>query len=105
MKKEASMITDWLYQYGDNEISDKVESHLDMLEKQNTMKYIFRGHDIFEYDKRDKTVRQCKIHDIIPAFDFCRMIPEDYKLLSEFFNTVYRDIEFGDVELKDIEVD
>ncbi len=41
------------------------------------MKYIFRGHTVFEYkpdDKFDKVV-QGKIHDAIPAFDFCHMIP------------------------------
>jgi hypothetical protein len=70
------------------------------------MKYIFRGHIVFEYkadDKRDKVV-QGKIHDVIPAFDFCHMIPEDYKLLGEFFNTVYRHTQGEVVELKDIEV-
>jgi len=70
------------------------------------MKYIFRGHTVFEYkpdDKYDKVV-QGQIHGTIPAFDFCSMIPKDYKLLSEFFDTVYRHISGEDVELKDIEV-
>ena len=68
------------------------------------MKYIFRGHTVFEY-KPDVTfdkVIQPKIHDAIPAFDYCSMIDEDYKLLGEFFNTVYRHTQGEDVELKDI---
>jgi len=70
------------------------------------MKYIFRGHIIFEYkpdDKWDKVI-QHKIHNVIPAFDFCKMIPEDYRILSEFFDKVYRHMQGEDVELKDIEV-
>jgi hypothetical protein len=68
------------------------------------MKYIFRGHTVFEYkpnDKFDKVV-QGQIHGGIAAFDFCKMIDEDYKLLSEFFNIVYRHTQGEDVELKDI---
>lgn len=70
------------------------------------MKYIFRGYVVFEYDPNDKydKVKQGRIHDTIPAFDFCRMIPEDYKLLGEFFDKVYRHINGEDVELKDIKV-
>jgi len=73
------------------------------------MKYIFRGHIVFEYipneERRIKgCVEQHKIHDVIPAFDFCRMIPEDYRILAEFFDTVYRHTQGEDVELKDIEV-
>ena len=70
------------------------------------MKYIFRGHIVFEYkpdEKRDKVI-QGKIHDAIPAFDFCHMIPEDYRLLAKFFDTVYRHIQGEDVPLEDIEV-
>jgi hypothetical protein len=70
------------------------------------MKYIFRGHTVFEYkpdDKFDKVV-QGQIHDAIPAFDFCKMIDEDYRLLGEFFNKVYRHTQGEDVPLEDIEV-
>lgn len=70
------------------------------------MKYIFRGRIIFQYDpkaKFDKVV-QHKISGTIPAFDFCNMIDEDYKLLGEFFNTVYRHTQGEDVELLDINV-
>ena len=70
------------------------------------MRYIFRGHTIFEYkpEKKINQVVQPMVHDVIPAFNYCHMIPEDYKLLGEFFTTVYRHIEGEDVELKDIEV-
>ena len=46
------------------------------------MKYIFRGIVVFEYDpnaKYDK-VKQGKHLDVIPAFNHCTMIDEDYKL-------------------------
>lgn len=70
------------------------------------MKYIFRGNVVFEYipDANGDKVIQHQVHGVIPAFDYCSMIPEDYKLLSEFFNTVYRHIQGEDIELKDIEV-
>ena len=70
------------------------------------MKYIFRGHTIFEYiPDADQKVIQHKIHGTIPAFNYCRMIDEDYKLLGEFFTAVYRHTQGEDVELKDIIVD
>ena len=67
------------------------------------MKYLFRGNIVFEYipDGIEKVV-QHKIHGVIPAFDYCRMIPEDYKLLAEFFNKVHRHINGADVTLEDI---
>lgn len=71
------------------------------------MKYIFRGHVIFEYvpsNVMGSKVIQHKIYDCIPAFEYCRFVEEDYKLLGEFFTTVYRHIQGEDVELKDIKV-
>jgi hypothetical protein len=70
------------------------------------MKYIFRGHIVFEYKPENKhnKVVQGQIHEGIPAFDFCSMIPEDYKLLGEFFDKVYRHTQGEDVLLEDIEV-
>ena len=70
------------------------------------MKYIFRGYVVFEYDPNAKfdKVKQGQVSGAIPAFDFCKMIDDDYKLLGEFFNTVYRHTQGEDVELKDIEV-
>jgi hypothetical protein len=69
------------------------------------MKYIFRGNVIFEYIPGEyPEVIQPMIMDIIPAFNYCHMIPEDYKLLGEFFTTVYKHIQGEDVELKDIKV-
>ena len=69
------------------------------------MKYIFRGHIVFEYNPNeiDKVI-QHKIYGKIPGFDFCRMVDEDYKLLGEFFNLVHRHTQGEDVELKDIVV-
>ena len=70
------------------------------------MKYIFRGIVVFEYEpnaKYDK-VKHGKTETGIPAYDFCNMIDEDYKLLGEFFNTVYRHTQGEDVTLVDIEV-
>lgn len=71
------------------------------------MKYVFRGNVVFEYNPNDKydKVKQGQISGGIPAFDFCKMIDEDYKLLGEFFTTVYKHTQGEDVELKDIKVD
>jgi hypothetical protein len=69
------------------------------------MKYIYRGHVIFEYvpDGFEKVI-QHQIYGVMPAFDFCRMIPEDYKLLSEFFDKVHKHIQGENVDLTDIRV-
>jgi hypothetical protein len=66
------------------------------------MKYIFRGNTIFEYDPIIKEVEHHYINDVIPAFNHCYMIPEDYRLLSIFFDKVYKDIQGEEVELNDI---
>lgn len=69
------------------------------------MKYIFRGNIVFEYLPEKRYVMQHNIEDSnIAAFNYCKMIPEDYKILSEFFDIVYRHIQGEHVELKDIEV-
>lgn len=70
------------------------------------MKYIYRGHTIFEYlpDAKFDKVVQHKVSGSIPAFDFCYMIDEDYRLLGQFFDTVYRHRMGEDVLLQDIEV-
>ena len=71
------------------------------------MKYIFRGHIVFEYRPdayRDKVIEHKIEGTDIPAFKFCKMIDEDYKLLAEFFDKVYRHTQGEKVELKDIEV-
>jgi hypothetical protein len=69
------------------------------------MKYIFRGIVVFEYkpDAKFNKVIEGQIYGI-HAFNYCDMIPEDYKLLGEFFDKVYRHIQGEVVELKDIEV-
>jgi hypothetical protein len=69
------------------------------------MKYIFRGILVFEYNpeaKFDKVV-EGQINGL-HAFNYCSMIPEDYKLLAEFFDTVYRHTQGENVQLKDIKV-
>ena len=69
------------------------------------MKYIFRGNIIFEYNPNDKFDKVKEhYHATGSMFNFCKMIPEDYKLLSQFFDTVYRHIQGEKVELKDIKV-
>ena len=68
------------------------------------MKYIFRGNIIFHYDPNvhyDKVI-QPTISGAIPAFDFCKFIDEDYKLLAQFFDTVYRHTQGEDIQLDDI---
>lgn len=71
------------------------------------MKYIFRGHTIFEYQPAApyEKVIQHKIHGAIPAFDYCSMINEDYRLLAQFFDTVYRHAQGEEIVLRDIIVD
>lgn len=68
------------------------------------MKYIFRGYIIFEYRVKTQDVIQHDFGGVSGSFDFCRFVPEDYKLLSQFFDTVYRHIGGENVELIDIEV-
>lgn len=70
------------------------------------MKFIFRGHTVFEYvpDREGDKVVQHKLHFTIPMFDYCRMVNEDYKLLAQFFDTVYRHTQGEMVDLKDIKV-
>jgi predicted RNA-binding protein len=68
------------------------------------MKYIFRGNVIFHYDPDahyDKVI-QPTIVGVIPAFDYCKFIDEDYKLLGHFFTTVYKHTQGEDVDLDDI---
>jgi hypothetical protein len=72
------------------------------------MKYIFRSITVFEYNPETCEIRQGRVSGTdIPAFDFCSWIPDDFRLLSEYFDTVYRHIQ-GDIasnDLKDIVVD
>ena len=80
--------------------------------KKYIMKYIFRGYTVFEYNptlpiyRCGDMVTLNKIDELggIPAFDYCNFISEDFKLISQFFDIVYRHINGEDVELKDIVV-
>ena len=70
-----------------------------------TMSYVFRGNVVFEYIPNEGVkLRNIKGYGDIPAFDYCSFINEDYKLMSEFFDKVYRHTQGEEVELKDIEV-
>lgn len=72
--------------------------------KNKTMSFVFRGKVVFEYIPNEG-VKLCTLKNVdVPAFDYCCFIKEDYKLMSEFFDTVYRDMNGEDVELKDIVV-
>jgi len=74
------------------------------------MKYIFRGNLIFEYipNEEDRERGRVEQHFIdegpIAGFNHCRFIAEDWKLLGEFFNMIYRHTQGEDVDLKDIKV-
>ena len=72
------------------------------------MKYIFRSITVFVYNPETHDVSQgCVSGTDIPAFDFCKFIPDDFRLLSGYFDTVYRHTQgdIGDNDLKDIIVD
>ena len=69
------------------------------------MKYIFRGVIVFEYKpeaKFDKVI-EGQINGL-HTFNYCGMIDEDYKLLAQFFDIVYRHTQGEMVELNDIVV-
>lgn len=62
------------------------------------MRFIFRGEIVFQYYPElvySQARQYTDLNNLI-------MIPEDYKLLSQFFDIVYRHINGEDVELKDI---
>jgi len=70
-----------------------------------TMSFVFRGHVVFEYIPNEGIkLRNIKGYGEIPAFDYCSFINEDYKLMSEFFDKVYRHTQGEDIALEDIEV-
>jgi len=65
------------------------------------MKFYFRALLIVDYDieKRELTITD--------DFKMCKFIPEDYKLLAEFFDTIYKlqtGIAVPEEKLQDIEV-
>ena len=69
-----------------------------------TMCFVFRGNVVFEYIPNEGVKLPTIKNFGIPSFDYCCFIKEDYKLMSEFFDTVYRDMNGENVELKDIVV-
>lgn len=64
------------------------------------MKYIFRGNILFEYIP-GKGVKETE-RDHKCMFNYCIKIPEDYRLLSVFFDKVYKHINKEEVVLEDI---
>ena len=70
------------------------------------MKYSFRDVEVFEYIPERKEVILLKMKDERIGFNFCNFIPEDYKLMSRFFEMAYKH-SIGEItteDLKDIEV-
>lgn len=70
------------------------------------MKYIFRGIVVFYYDPQSKMMTSPDTEHGLNSFNFCKYIPEDFKLISEFFQTAYKHAvgEIKAEDLKDIEV-
>lgn len=69
------------------------------------MKYIFRDQIVFEYLIDEQRVIQHQVEGTsMAAFDYCKMIGEDYGLLAYFFTLVSMHIKqmIGEKELKDI---
>ena len=54
------------------------------------MKYVFRGNVVVEYDPVTKQVTAPLQDGVIANFDYCNFIPEDYKLLAQFFERAYK---------------
>ena len=70
------------------------------------MKYIFRGVVVFDYNPKTKQIKIPDTEGIGNNFNFCKFIPKDYKLISEFFNMIYLHAKgySTDANLKDYEV-
>ena len=71
------------------------------------MKYIFRGVVVFDYNPKTNLMKIPNTEGIGNNFNFCKFIPEDYKLMSEFFQRIYFHSRFNIVDdeiLKDYEV-
>ena len=68
------------------------------------MRYIFRDNVIFIYDPLTKQVSEEKRESPICSFNICKFIPEDYKLLSEFFEKAHKHSTGQKIELTDINV-
>lgn len=55
------------------------------------MKYVFRGITVFNYNPETKRVKEENVPENgLPAFEFCNWIPEDYRLLATYFDTIYQ---------------
>lgn len=69
------------------------------------MKYIFRGIEVFIYNPETKEMLVGTDH-LDNNFNFCNFIPEDFKLISEFFQKAHEHAsgQLKAEDLKDIEV-
>ena len=76
------------------------------IKKEFEMRYIFRGIVVFEYDPLTKLMNNPYTEHGLNSFNFCKYVPEDYILISNFFRDAYlhsiNQLEIKD--LKDIEV-
>lgn len=70
------------------------------------MLYYFRGIKVFEYDPKTKEMKTFNDEIDTGNFNFCKFIPEDYKLFADFFEAAHKHAtgEITEDELKDIEV-
>jgi hypothetical protein len=68
------------------------------------MKYYFRDVVVFEYNPITKQCKAGEVHNNIIGFNYCNFIDEDYKLLSEYFNRIYKHKKGKEVDLTDIKV-
>jgi hypothetical protein len=49
------------------------------------MKYKYRGVTVFDYDPENKSMTAPDHENTGTGFNFCNFIPEDFKLMSDFF--------------------
>lgn len=68
------------------------------------MRFVFRGLVVFEYNPDTKKIVLGRLDGEANFDTSCNLIPEDYKLISEFFDIAYRHTNGENVFLKDIEV-
>jgi len=70
------------------------------------MRYIFRGLVLFEYNPETKQTEAAVTEDgTLVNFNHCKLVPDDYVQLADFFNTAYAHAtDFPHVDLQDIVV-
>lgn len=70
------------------------------------MKYTFRGVVVFEYNPVTKLMESPETEHGLNSFNFCKYVPEDYKLISDFFRNAHLHStgQIKTEDLKDIDV-